>query len=100
MPYSRSIISPQNGEVFLLTNKIEGLRNEQAERMARVAQDLRKALKEGIIYSTFSTRKLLAWGRKTVQLGNAKLAATYCILNKLAADDRRVVTEVLQRHGF
>jgi MoxR-like ATPase len=69
-------------------------------RMLHVAGDLRKALSDGIIFSTCSTRKLIAWARKTVQLGDPIIAAQYTIINKLSDDDKRVVSEVLQRHGL
>ena len=91
---------PAEQEKMLLLSKVEGLSESSAERMVRVANDLRKALKEGIVYSSFSTRKLLAWGRKSIQLSNPEVAARYTVFNKLSADDRRVFTEIFQRNGL
>lgn len=68
--------------------------------MVRVASDIRRAAKDGTIYTTFSSRRLLAWAHKTIQIGDTGKAATFSILNRLGEDDRRVVAEVLQRHGF
>ena len=91
---------PQGQEIALLVSKVEGLHRRTAEGMVRVANDLRGALKHGVICSSFSTRKLLAWGKKAMQLGCPKTAAQYTVLNKLTADDQKVVAEVLQRNGF
>lgn len=91
---------PHVKEVSLLLNKVKGLNSKIAEKMVRAAADLRQALTDGVIYSTISTRKLLAWARKSVQIGSPKEAAIYTILNKISETDRNVVKEVLQRHGF
>lgn len=92
---------PPEQEKMLLLSKAEGLHESIAEKMVRVANDLRKALKDGVIYSSFSTRKLIAWGRKSIQLSNPEMAARYTIINKLSAEeDRRVFAEILQRHGL
>ena len=91
---------PPEQETFLLLNKAKGLGRETAERMVRVANDLRQAMREGVIYSTFSTRKLIAWGRKTLQLQNPSLASVYTVQNRLSPEDKQVVVEVLQRYGF
>lgn len=87
-------------EVALLLKKMKFLKKTDAERMVKVANDLRRALKDGVICSTFSTRKLIAWARKIGQLGLVREAHEYTILNTVSEDDRRVVQEVLQRQGF
>lgn len=89
-----------SGERDLLCKKTDGLKRDLAERMVRAAGDIRRAAADGTIYTTFSTRRLLAWASKCLQLGDAKRAALYTVLNRLSDDDRRVVAEVLQRHGF
>jgi cobaltochelatase CobS len=91
---------PAHAEQRLLLKKIEGLGANVAERMIRVANDIRQAVKEGTVYCTFSTRRLLSWARKTIQMGDPMKAAQITVLNRLSDDDRRVVAEVLQRHGF
>ena len=91
---------PAEQETFLLLNKVKGLGRETAERMVKVANDLRQAMRDGVIYSTFSTRKLIAWARKTLQLQNPSLASIYTVQNRLSSEDRQVVSEVLQRYGF
>lgn len=91
---------PEAQETELLTSKVEGLDQRTATKMVRVASDLRSALRDGVIYSSCSTRKLLSWARKTIQLGCPKKAVLYSVLNKLSEDDKRVVQEVLQRYGF
>lgn len=91
---------PAEAEVRLLCSRVKRLGAETAERMVRVASDIRRAAKDGTIYTTFSSRRLLAWAHKTIQIGDTGKAATFSILNRLGEDDRRVVAEVLQRHGF
>ncbi|MDR2390529.1 MAG: MoxR family ATPase [Planctomycetota bacterium] len=67
------------------------------EGMINLARDVRKAVAEEQLYTTFSTRRLLAFARKISSLGlEQALAAT--VLNKLAPEERRVVAELAQRH--
>ena len=87
-----------SSELEVVRKKVKGIDRALLERMGKVAADLRSALVDGVIYSSFSTRKLIAWAGKTVQIGDVHQAAQYTILNKLSDDDRRVVNEVLQRH--
>lgn len=92
-------LSPDEETKVILT-KVPALDRPLAERMVRVANDLRGALKQGTVYSTFSTRRLIAWALKSVQLGDSKQASVYTVLNRVSPDDLKVFSEVLQRHGF
>lgn len=87
-------------EKKVILGRVPTLSPAVAERMIKAANDLRKALKDGTVYSTFSTRRLIAWASKTAQLQDSKQASVYTVLNRVGPDDRRVFEEVLQRHGL
>ena len=91
---------PPPDERKVILGKAPQLGSPTATRMIKVANDLRKALKDGTVYSTFSTRRLIAWASKTVQIGDAKQASIYTVMNRIGMDDRKVFEEVFQRHGF
>lgn len=87
-------------EKKVILGRVPSLCPAIADRMIKAANDLRKALKDGTVYSTFSTRRLIAWASKTAQLNDSKQASVYTVLNRVGPDDRRVFEEVLQRHGL
>lgn len=84
-------------ERAIIREKAPDLPLALVEGMVNLAREVRKAVAEEQLYTTFSTRLLLAFARKIAALGlEQALAAT--VLNKLAAEERRVVAELAQRH--
>jgi cobaltochelatase CobS len=93
-----SVGYPEPGqEAAIVREKAPELPPALVEGMVNLARDVRKAVAEEQLYTTFSTRRLLAFARKISSLGLGQaLAAT--VLNKLTAEERRVVAELAQRH--
>lgn len=69
-----------------------------AAKMVEVANLVRGGAEKEECFCTFSTRRLLAWSRKTVRLqGRHWKAAQATIFNKLSKDDRAYVEGIVQR---
>ncbi len=74
-----------------------GFIKEDCVKMVEIANDVRKAAEQETVYCTFSTRRLLQWASKSVKLGNVLRAAKFTVLNRLSADDAKVVGGLIQR---
>jgi cobaltochelatase CobS len=92
---------PEEAEAKLVRVKAPALKQGLVDGLVKLAGAIRKAIEEETLYSTFSTRRLLAFARKIEPLGLAK-ALEVTVLNKLPPTDRAVVAELAQRHipGF
>ena len=88
---------PEPEELKLITAKAPMLDHTLASGMVKLAGAVRKAIEEEQVFATFSTRRLLAFARKTASLGLAR-ALEVTVLNKLAKNDRAIVAELAQRH--
>jgi cobaltochelatase CobS len=74
-----------------------GLNKDDCSKMVEVAEQVRKLQASESVYATFSTRRLVSWATKAVLLGNVRRAATITVLNRLGADDRKVIDGLIQR---
>ncbi len=84
-------------ETAVIQEKAPELSHALVDGMIKLATAVRKAVAEEELFTTFSTRRLLAFARKITPLGlNRALEAT--ILNKLPKHERAVVAELAQRH--
>ena len=95
--YAMSYLPPA-AEEQLLVRKTPGLARKTAEALVRLAGAVREARQQDQVFCEFSTRRLLALGRKLVLLKDLNQALEIAVLNKLAANDRKVVYELTQRH--
>jgi cobaltochelatase CobS len=84
-------------EAAVIRDKAPELAHSLVDGMIKLAQAVRKAVAEEQLYTTFSTRRLLAFAGKIAPLG-MKTALEATILNKLPANERSVVRELAQRH--
>lgn len=89
---------PAEREEALLVSKVPGLQKKTAQALVKLAGAVREARTQEQIFCEFSTRRLLALGRKLVLLGDLNQALEIAVLNKLAPNDRKVVYELTQRH--
>ena len=91
----------EKAEVKLVKAKTPLLEHALVSGLVKLAGAIRKAITEETLYSTFSTRRLLAFARKIGPLGLGR-ALEVTVLNKLPKTDRAVVAELAQRHlpGF
>ncbi|MDP7371735.1 MAG: MoxR family ATPase [Nitrospinota bacterium] len=67
------------------------------ERMVRVANDVREAMKNEKIYSTFSTRRLIDWARMAAQFDPMEAAAS-TIFSKVNSFDAKVIEDIFDNH--
>ena len=78
-----------------------GLSRSMAALMVESAIIIRRALVEGDVFSTFSTRRLLAWASLTMKFGGDTFAAgkayKLTVSNKLGTEDREFFAGVVQR---
>jgi len=88
---------PESAEKKLVMAKAPALEHALVSGLVKLAGAIRKAINEETLYSTFSTRRLLALARKIKPLGLAR-ALEVTVLNKLPKTDRAVVAELAQRH--
>ena len=84
-------------EAAVIRDKVPDLANSLVDSLVKLANAVRKAVEEDELYTTFSTRRLLALAGKTRSLGLEK-ALEVTVLNKLPKNDRAVVAELAQRH--
>ncbi len=87
----------EDEEAAVIKSKATELNNALVLGLVKLANAVRKAVDEEQLYTTFSTRRLLALARKTKSLGLDK-ALEVTVLNKLPKTDRAVVAELAQRH--
>lgn len=84
-------------EIAVIRDKAPELEPALAHGMVALALAVRKAVEQEELFTTFSTRRLLALARKTATLG-LQQALEVTVLNKLPRNERAVVTELAQRH--
>lgn len=78
--------------------QVTGVQAPTAEKMVAAAAMIRDAQAKESMASSFSPRRLLMWARKAVRMGDAQRAATYTVTNRLAPDEAKFVTGIIQRH--
>ena len=88
---------PMEEEAKLVTAKAPMLEHALVDGLVKLAGAIRKAIDEDTLYSTFSTRRLLAFAGKIGPLGLQR-ALEVTVLNKLPKTDRAIVLELAQRH--
>jgi cobaltochelatase CobS len=67
------------------------------ERMVRVAHDVREAMQNEKVFSTFSTRRLIDWARMAAQFDPMEAAAS-TIFSKVNPFDAKVIEDILDNH--
>lgn len=83
-------------EVRILHNKT-GLNRSDCAGMVEIANQVRTALAQELVYCTFGTRRLINWAEMAVDMGNVARAARPAILNRLSIEDEMVVAGFVQR---
>lgn len=85
-------------ETGVIANATGVVDNAQLEVMMNLAGDVREAYKKGEVGVTFSTRKLIAWGRMSKVLGDLGASLEATLLGAAAIHDRQVIAALYQRH--
>jgi len=85
-------------EAKVIRSRVPECPKKMARNLVKVATDVREAQENDQLFCTFSTRRLIELARKHAQLGDFASALDLAVLNRLADEDRRVVSEICQRH--
>jgi MoxR-like ATPase len=88
---------PFDAEVEVTMHQSKNGDRELIERMVRVAQDVREAMENEKIFSTFSTRRLIDWARMAAQFDPIEAAAS-TIFSKVNPFDAKVIEDILDNH--
>lgn len=70
---------------------------QTVERMVRVAHNVREAIKNEKVFSTFSTRRLIDWARMATRFEPMEAAAS-TIMSKVNPFDAKVIEDILDNH--
>lgn len=89
---------PANQEVSLLRSRFPGLQKELLTSLVTAAGDLRKAHAEEQLTTTVTTRRLLALCARLARGTDLPRALQTTLLNKVPAEDRKVIAETIDHH--
>lgn len=89
---------PAKQEVELLRVRHASLNKDLLKRIVKAAGDLRKAHAEEQLTTVVSTRRLLALCARLERGNDFTRALTVCVLNKVPAEDVKVIQETFDHH--
>jgi len=89
---------PAKQEVELLRSRHASLNKDLLKRIVKAAGDLRKAHAEEQLTTVVSTRRLLALCARLERGNDFTRALTVCVLNKVPAEDVKVIQETFDHH--
>ena len=87
---------PADEEVIVLVKRT-GIHKRLAEKMTKVGELARESMKADNLTSTFSTRKMIDWCKLVAQGMDLTRAFIYSCINKVSAEDKRIIAEFGQR---
>ncbi len=89
---------PERGTEENILMGRSGVTRATAKKMVTVAHKVREAFDKEQCFCTFSTRRLIAWAKKSVRYdGDVRRAAKAAVLNKMDTGDAVFVNELIQR---
>lgn len=71
---------------------------EIANSMVEVANVIRESFANEQCYCTLSTRRLIAWAKKTLRFDDVRKAAEIAVIDRLSRDDGMFVESIIQRY--
>jgi len=89
---------PAKQEVELLRSRYSSLNKDLLKRIVKAAGDLRKAHAEEQLTTVVSTRRLLALCARLERGNEFTRALQVCVLNKVPAEDVKVIQETFDHH--
>lgn len=87
-------------ELKVIKTKVGGLKSRWAKRIVEFAQKVREKKLEGFEFSSdsFSTRRVIAWAKKTALLGSPIEGAKLAWLDKMPESEQQIVHKILETH--
>lgn len=87
-------------ELKITKNKVRGLKHRWAKKIVEFANNVRERKIDGYEFAgdNFSTRKVLAWAKKTALLRSPIEGAKLAWLDKMASSEHEVLLKILQLH--
>lgn len=91
---------PEKEEIKVLKAKVEGIKTVWVKRMVEFANKVRNNKLENFEFASdsFSTRRLIAWAKKSALLGSPILGAKLAWLDKMSASDQEIIKRILETH--
>ena len=89
---------PADDEVKLLRSRYPAVKKDLLKCMVKAAADLRKAHAEEQVTTVITTRRLLALCARLGRGNDFPRALQVCVLNKVPAEDKRVIEETFDHH--
>ena len=88
---------PSDEDEAKILQKKCGISNKYANEIVKLASACRSALKEGKLYSTFSTRKAINLANAMIVLEDIKTALRVSVLDRVSSADAGTIREAAQR---
>ncbi len=88
---------PFDVEVEVTMRQSGNADQQLVERMVRVAHDVREAMQNEKVFSTFSTRRLIDWDRMAADFDPMEAAAS-TVFGKVNPFDAKVIEDILDNH--
>lgn len=85
-------------EARLLHSRYPAVKKDLLKCMVKAASDLRKAHVEEQLTTVITTRRLLALCARLERGNDFQRAMQVCVLNKVPAEDRKVIAETFEHH--
>ena len=87
-------------ELKVVKSKVSGVKGRWAKRIVEFAHKVRERKLEGIEFSSdsFSTRRVLAWAKKTALLRSPIQGAKLSWLDKMPLSEHETITRILELH--
>lgn len=92
---------PEKEEIKVVSSKVQGLNSRVAKRIVQFANQVRNQdVNNGFSFSgdNFSTRKVLAWAKKTALHRDPLIGAKLSWLEKLPKDEQDVMVRLISTH--
>lgn len=88
---------PREVEVEVVMSKSGNNDRSVAERMVRVAEDVRAAMANDKVFCTFSTRRLIDWARMATKFDPLESARS-TVLSKVSPFDAQVIEDIIDNY--
>jgi len=85
-------------EIKILSSYAPSIKKDVLKKMVEVAHKVRESAQKEECFCTFSTRRLIAWAKKSERYGDVRRASKVSVLNKLSTEDSNFIDALIQRY--